>query len=124
MKSPETGQGIPTSPEKPEVSKIPKQAKRKVISKKLGILTRRDMGMGGLIPKMEVESHMVQAKERALEYVSRGKLKEAINGMLSDLNKYSPDSLSPIIFLMAAALTHKKDLTEKEARDFIEGFPE
>ena len=63
------------------------------------------------------------AKIRALELLAQGKLKEAIDSMVSDLNKdESYSSNMSMIGGMAMALRGKEDLTAEEVRQFIVGF--
>jgi hypothetical protein len=66
------------------------------------------------------------AKKRALEYVNRGKLKEAIDSMVSDLGKDDsrPEEQKSMITMMGLSLRNQPTLSEQEVRDFIVGFTE
>jgi len=82
--------------------------------------------MRGFTPGGMEENHTAWAKKRALEYVDRGQLKEAIDSMVSDLNKDASQPKEQIMMavMMGLSLRNRPDLTEKEVRDFIEGFTE
>ncbi len=83
--------------------------------------------MGGYIPPdTQKENFTAFVKERALEYVSQGKLKEAIDSMVSDLNKDDsrPQEQKDVIVMMGMDLRNQPNLTKKEVIDFIEGFAE
>lgn len=69
--------------------------------------------------------HLAWCKQRALEYVDRGDLKNAITSMLSDLGKH-PETESSLIM---GALIAPYSLTESgnsnhvyQVRHWIEGF--
>ena len=82
--------------------------------------------MVGFTPESQKENFTAWAKKRALEYVSQGKLKEAIDSMISDLNKDDsrPQDQKHMIGMMGMMLRNQPNLSEKEVRDFIEGFAE
>ena len=87
-------------------------------------MTNREMG--GFSPEAPKENFTALAKKRALEYVSQGKLKEAIDSMVSDLNKDDsrPQDQKHMVGMMGMMLRNQPNLNEKEVRDFIEGFAE
>jgi len=71
---------------------------------------------------MEREDHIKWCKERALEYVETGELTQAFNSIVSDLQKH-PETQGHSGIELGAMLFWEGFLsTEKEMRDFIEGF--
>lgn len=76
---------------------------------------------GGVTPENNPTAF---AKQRALEYLKQGKLKESIDSMVSDLSKDEsrPEGQKKMIGMMGMDLRNKTDLTEKDVRDFIEGL--
>jgi len=77
------------------------------------------------IEKNKPQENLLEwAQKRALEYVEAGKLKEALDSMVSDLNKDAdrPAMQKQMIAMMALELRNKKDLTEEEVIDWIKGF--
>jgi hypothetical protein len=70
-------------------------------------------------------SHMSWAKERALKLAETGKLKEAIDSMVSDVSK-DPESAPNMSFIygMAMALKNDPQLDKKAVVEWIKGFPE
>ena len=71
------------------------------------------------------DSNMSFAKERALELANAGKLKEAIDSMVSDLSK-DPDNAPRMSFIggMAMALRNDSNLNQKAVISWINGFAE
>jgi hypothetical protein len=70
---------------------------------------------------MTRSEHLAWAKARALEYLARGDVKEALTSMISDLNKHSAtrrmaSECGPLAVLLI--VYHSPRL----ARRFIEGF--
>ena len=72
------------------------------------------------------ENFTAWAKKRALEYVKRGELKQAIDSMVSDLNKDNsrPEEQKQMIAMTGLTLRNEKNLKEEEVLSFIEGFAE
>lgn len=62
--------------------------------------------------------HMAWCKQRALEYVDRGELRDAIASMLSDLGKHEETQRSVSIGMMLATFLE----TPVEVRKWIDGF--
>lgn len=81
---------------------------------------------GEFTPESQKENRTALAKKRALEYVSQGKLKEAIDSMVSDLSNDDsrPQEQKHMIGIMGMELRNQPHLSEKEVREFIEGFAE
>ena len=77
-------------------------------------------------PEAQKENLTVWAKKRALDYVSQGKLKEAIDSMVSDLGKDDsrPQDQKHMIGMLGMMLRNQPGLSEKEVREFIDGFAE
>jgi hypothetical protein len=66
--------------------------------------------------------HLAWAKERALEYVAKGDLGQAIASMTSDLAKH-PELAGHIGIELGAMLLFGGHLSQREAvRHWIEGF--
>jgi len=71
---------------------------------------------------MTREEHLQWCKDRALEYVDRGDLQEAIASMLSDISKH-PETKSDLLSQLGVGLLMTGSLnTPDEARKFINGF--
>lgn len=66
------------------------------------------------------EQHMVWCKERALEYLDKGDVQNAVASMMSDLEKH-PDTAvkSPALAMLGIMAAQG---SEAEARRYIEGF--
>ena len=75
-------------------------------------------------PPQNEESRTDFAKRRALMYLERGDLPGAIDSMVSDLGKDDsrPSAQKSMIASTGMILKRKPDLSEKDVRDFIEGF--
>lgn len=72
------------------------------------------------------QAHTLQAKQRALEILRQGDLKQAIDSMVSDLAKdptRPPEQVS-MLTMMGMITRNDSALDENKARDFIEGFVE
>jgi hypothetical protein len=66
--------------------------------------------------------HLAWCKRRALEYVDRGDLPQALNSLYSDLGKH-PETKSHIGIELGVSLQINGHLsTAQEVREFIEGF--
>jgi len=65
--------------------------------------------------------HMAWAKQRALEYVERGDLTNAVASMGSDLEKHAETADSASAFLMMAGMLEIKNGAQA-VRRWIEGF--
>jgi hypothetical protein len=72
--------------------------------------------------EMTRDEHLAWCKQRALEYVERGDLKNAFASMASDMNKHPDTANSPVWGLGMQLLINGHLSTEKKMRDFIEGF--
>jgi len=66
------------------------------------------------------------AKERALEILEEGELKEAIDSMVSDYSKNpaQPEALKTLVANLGFSLRNDPGLDEDKVRNFIEGFSE
>jgi len=74
------------------------------------------------LEKTSREEHVEWCKKRALEYVDMGKLSQAFNSIMSDLQKH-PETRGHSGIEVGFMLLFGNFLsTEKEMRDFIEGF--
>ena len=71
---------------------------------------------------MTREEHLKWCKERALEYVDRGDIHNALSSMGSDLNKHPETRDHPDMMLGMALLMGGHMNTQQEARNFINGF--
>ena len=69
---------------------------------------------------MTSTEHMEWAKKRALVYVDRGELRDAVASMISDLGKH-PDTECPA-FLGVAGMLASADGDADFVRHWIEGF--
>lgn len=67
------------------------------------------------------DEHLAQCKKRALEYLDRGDVKNAIASIGSDLSKHE-DFKGIVDKLMPLGLFIAINNDEREARRFIEGF--
>jgi len=72
----------------------------------------------------EAQTPTPTPKERALELVENGQLKNAVMSIASDLVKDTkrPDEQKALIVRMSAALRADPDLTQEKVREFINGF--
>lgn len=66
------------------------------------------------------EQHLQWCKKRALEYVERGQLQQAITSMMSDMNKHSrtAGTIHPALFIIGASDARDP----AKVRAWIEGF--
>jgi hypothetical protein len=64
------------------------------------------------------------AKDRANSYLEQGKLKEAIDSMVSDLGKdpNKAEEQKDLIRMMGMTLRNDPELNEEKIREFIDGF--
>lgn len=69
---------------------------------------------------MTRDEHVAWCKQRALEYVDRGELSDAVVSMLSDLGKHSATA-GHLGMLLAPTLIGQR-LTRDQVRKWIEGF--
>ena len=72
------------------------------------------------------QKYTKQAKIKALRYLDEGQLKQAIDSMVSSLSEdpNRPEEQKQIIAMMGLDLRNKRDLNERDVRDFINGFAE
>lgn len=66
------------------------------------------------------DEHLAWCKKRALKYLDRGDVENAIDSMLSDMGKHPGCGVHPAIGMLG--LLHARDNNEREARLWIEGF--
>ena len=66
--------------------------------------------------------HLAFCKERALEYLNRGDVPNAVTSMMSDLNKHPETALSPNSPLIALGMIAVMERDQAGAQRFIEGF--
>lgn len=71
---------------------------------------------------MERKEHLQWCKDRALEYVEVGDVKNAWASMASDLQKHDETKEHPAINLGMMMMIGGQLSTPREMRDFIEGF--
>lgn len=71
---------------------------------------------------MTREEYLQWCKGRALEYVTKGDLKNAYASMASDLGKHEETKGHPAIMLGMQLLMSGRLSTPKEMTDFINGF--
>lgn len=71
---------------------------------------------------MKRAEHLAWCKKRALEYVDRGDLGQALASMASDLNKHDELRKHPGTLLGAGLMLRGHLLTPHEMRKWIEGF--
>jgi len=71
---------------------------------------------------MTRDEHIEWAKQRALEYIERGEIKEGITSMSSDLTKHPETEKHPGIDLGVMLMVTGKFHQLGEAKRFIEGF--
>lgn len=72
---------------------------------------------------MTRDEHLRWCKQRALEYLDRGELQDAVSSMLSDLNKH-PDTRGIGEKLAPLAMLYLTNGDATGVRRFIEGFRE
>jgi len=66
----------------------------------------------------EREEHLQWAKDRAIEYLDRGDIRNAITSFMSDLGKHADTRDSPVIGMGMMIMQMNN---EKDARDYILG---
>lgn len=69
---------------------------------------------------MTRDEHLAWCKERALEYLERGELADAVASMGSDLGKHSETQCPPALLMVGALAAADHD--EKGVYEWIEGF--
>lgn len=70
---------------------------------------------------MKREEHLAQCKKRALDYLNRGDLNNAVASMGSDLNKH-PETKQVAPMLILLGMKYVMDNDWDGARRWIEGF--
>jgi hypothetical protein len=70
---------------------------------------------------MEREEHLAWCKERALEYLDRGALADAVASMGSDLSKHA-ETAAVNGYIMALGMRYVIDHNTAGVRQWIEGF--
>jgi hypothetical protein len=70
---------------------------------------------------MTREEHLAWCKQRALEYVDRGELLNAVTSMLNDLGKHPETALTPPFLTLAGAMSARNG-DVWGVRHWIEGF--
>ena len=68
------------------------------------------------------DEHLRWCKNRAIEYVDRGEIRDAFASMSSDLSKHPDTKDHPAISLGTVELVYGRLWTSAEMRKFIEGF--
>lgn len=71
---------------------------------------------------MNRQEHLQWCKDRAMEYVKRGDLKNGLASMLSDIRKHPETADHPAAMLGAMLMFSGGLNTTKEVEDFILGF--
>ena len=71
---------------------------------------------------MTREEHLAWCKKRALEYLDKGDVENAIASMMSDMQKHDETKLSSGSILSAMGLTIAMTRNPQDARRYIEGF--
>jgi hypothetical protein len=66
--------------------------------------------------------HLAWCKQRALEYLDKGDVSNAVASMMSDLQKHDETALEAGSILSALGLSAAMSNNSAEARRFIEGF--
>jgi hypothetical protein len=69
---------------------------------------------------MTKEEHVHWCKQRAIEYLNRGDVANAITSMLSDMRKHPETKMNSALEMFALGVAIRDDATD--ARRFIEGF--
>jgi hypothetical protein len=69
---------------------------------------------------MTQDEHLVWCKQRALEYLARGEVQNAIASMMSDYNQHPDCKMNPILQSVGLLAAMHDDV--HAARRFIEGF--
>lgn len=70
---------------------------------------------------MTREEHLQWCKDRALKYVEKGELSEAVASMVSDMQKH-PETEVKNIFLMQLGMLEMMNNSREGVRRWIEGF--
>lgn len=71
---------------------------------------------------MTREEHLAWCKQRALEYIDKGQIKEGITSMMSDMSKHD-ETKSPALDQLALMMLVSGHLNSVyEARKFINGY--
>jgi len=86
--------------------------------------TQKNKNMIDRQDDFDSEKHTQWAEQRAIALMANGKLKEAIDSMVSDLGKdpTRPEMQKGMIGMMGLSVRNDPQLDEKKVRDFIEGF--
>lgn len=71
---------------------------------------------------MSRTEHLAWCKKRALEYVDAGDLENAFASMASDMSKHKETKDHPALFMGMMFQMNGLLATEKQMRDFINGF--
>lgn len=71
---------------------------------------------------MTREEHLAWCKKRALEYLDKGDVENAIASMMSDMQKHDETKLISGSMLSAMGLTIAMTRNPQDARRYIEGF--
>jgi hypothetical protein len=69
---------------------------------------------------MTRKEHLAWCKKRALEYLDRGDVANAVASMMSDLGKHPETKYNPMLGMFGLMVARNNDMIE--ARRFIEGF--
>ena len=71
---------------------------------------------------MTREEHLAWCKKRALEYLDKGDVENAIASMMSDMQKHDETKFSSGSILSAMGLTIAITRNPQDTRRYIEGF--
>lgn len=71
---------------------------------------------------MDRAEHLAWCKQRALEYLNRGELRNAVTSMMSDMNKHPETASAPGGILDRLGLMAAMSNDAREVRRYIEGF--
>jgi len=71
---------------------------------------------------MNREEHLAWCKQRALEYVDAGDIRNAFTSMMSDLSKHAETEEHPAIMIGMMLIMIGDLNTAPKMRKFIEGF--
>lgn len=69
---------------------------------------------------MTREEHVAWCRQRALEYLNRGDVKNAVASMMSDINKHPDCGVPDMIHMFGMMAVNKNSVYD--ARRYIEGF--
>jgi hypothetical protein len=86
------------------------------------MVSRQAASYKGELTEMTRDEHLEWAKSRALEYLDRGDVQNAVTSMLSDMRKHPETHDHPGLELGARMLFAGLLSRDDQARDWINGF--